>query len=383
MKNHGKKKFPGVNVSNIFFLDNQKINKIDPNKYINKTNQIAEKKTFNNKLIKKSSNNENLNEFKLPIKKRVLKKYNSTTLKKGEINPFSKKHELVKKKQLITHRSVDNLKIKPNMAKIALTEPEFNETNISNNLKNIDLNKVTIKHRILGINKLKISINSKPYNKAAGSTFSSYTQRKYNETERNNNLQSKNFYNKFINKKNILNKKSNKNTNIKSSENKKYKAPKEGIYLIKKEKMDNNIIDINALKKNLIAKGINIVSLTAISSSLVPINNDSVKLTVNSNDLDKNKINRIERILKNKGLKLNELKNNYNKKYSKGIFPAKSKWNDGKYGGRENREKLELSMEFQKNKKENKFHKKNIISKENFYDITYKNNNSKRNKSVE
>ena len=92
--------FPGVNVSNIFFLDNQKINKIDPNKYINKTNQIAEKKTFNNKLIKKSSNNENLNEFKLPIKKRVLKKYNSTTLKKGEINPFSKKHELVKKKAI-------------------------------------------------------------------------------------------------------------------------------------------------------------------------------------------------------------------------------------------------------------------------------------------
>ena len=106
-------------------------------------------------------------------------------------------------------------------------------------------------------------------------------------------------------------------------------------------------------------------------------------MIVNSNDFDKNKLNKIQHILKNKGLKLNEQKKNYNKKFSKGIFPAKSKWNDGKYGGRENREKLELSMEFQKKKKENKFLKKNIISKEHFYDITYKNNHIKRNKSIE
>jgi hypothetical protein len=45
-------------------------------------------------------------------------------------------------------------------------------------------------------------------------------------------------------------------------------------------------------------------------------------------------------------LKFNELKNNYNKKFGKGIFPAKSKWDDGKFGGRENNEKLKLSTKF-------------------------------------
>ena len=147
--------------------------------------------------------------------------------------------------------------------------------------------------------------------------------------------------------------------------------------------MDDNVIDINSLKKNLIGSGINFVSLTGVSSSLDPINRDSVRLIINSNDFDKSKLNRIEKVLKNKGLKLNEIKNNYNKKYSRGIFPAKSKWNDGKYGGREAKEKLQLSMEFQKKEKQNKFHKKNLISKNNFYDITYKNNNIKRNKSME
>ena len=121
-----------------------------------------------------------------------------------------------------------------------------------------------------------------------------------------------------------------------------------------------------------------------MSSSLVPINNDSAKLIVNSNEVNGHKLHKIERILKSKGLKLNELKNNFNKKYSKGIFPAKSKWNDGRYGGRENSEKLELSMEYKKKRDENKFHKKNILSKNNFVDITYKNNNTvKRNKSME
>ena len=92
-------------------------------------------------------------------------------------------------------------------------------------------------------------------------------------------------------------------------------------------------------------------------------------------------MDKIGRILKSKGLKFNELKNNYNKKFGKGIFPAKSKW-DGKFGGRESNEKLKLSLEFQKNKKENKFMKKSVISKQHFYDITYKNNQIKRNKST-
>lgn len=381
--------FPGTNSSNIFFLDNQKNNKINPNKYINKTNSNIEKKIINNKLIKESLNNKDVVSIKLPVKKRVLKKYNSTALKKGDINPFSKQNDIIKKRQLVSHRSVDYLKIKKNPGKISLTEPSFSETSSKINLKHVDLNKVKIKHRILGSNnKLNTSFNSKITPKNSKSTFSSFTARKNNPIETKPKIQSKNFLNKFINKNNLLNGKNTTNTSKipkteRSNRLNKYKIPKEETFIIKKEKLDNNIIDINSLKKNILKNGINFVSLTGMSSSLDPINNDSVKLVLNSSDIDSNKFHKIERILKSKGLKCNELKNNYNKKFSKGIFPAQSKWNDGKYGGRENREKLELSMEFQKKKKENKFHKKSVISKQNFYDVTYKNSQIKRNKSTE
>ena len=64
IKSHGKKVFPGSNSSNIFFVDNQKNNKLDLNKYINKPN----KKNITNKTIKDDSiNSQNL---KMPIKKR-------------------------------------------------------------------------------------------------------------------------------------------------------------------------------------------------------------------------------------------------------------------------------------------------------------------------
>ena len=185
-----------------------------------------------------------------------------------------------------------------------------------------------------------------------------------------------NYYNKFINKSDKLNESNKKIIRTAKTErnnNYKYSEPKEEIFIIKKEKLDNEIIDINSLKKSILGNGINIVSLTGISSSLVPINKDSVKLIINSKDIDKNKLHKIERILKNKGLKLNEQKNNFNKKYSGGIFPAKSKWNDGKYGGRENKEKFVLSMEFKKNTKENKFHKNSNFSKNNSFDFKYKN----------
>ena len=74
MKSHGKKIFPGSNSSNIFFIDNPKNNKHDLNKYINKPhNNINSKQNINNKTIKDNSfNNQN---SKMPIKKRVLKKY--------------------------------------------------------------------------------------------------------------------------------------------------------------------------------------------------------------------------------------------------------------------------------------------------------------------
>ena len=388
MQRHGKKMFPGTNASDIFFLDNQKntkIKKLDLNKYINKTEFNKEKNNANSNTIKHVPINKEIIGIKMPMKKRVLKKFNSTTLKKGNINPFLNKNDTtIKKRQLKTHRSVDNLKIKNNFKNISLTEPDFNENNMNDNLKSVDLNKIKVKHRILGSNKLNTSFNSKESHKVEVNRFS-LTQRNYKEAEKNRNIQTNNFYNKFINKNATLNKKSNNNKNIKlkTNENRKFKTPNEEIFLIKKEKMDDNVIDINSLKKNLIGSGINFVSLTGVSSSLDPINKDSVRLIINSNDFDKSKLNRIEKVLKNKGLKLNEIKNNYNKKYSRGIFPAKSKWNDGKYGGREAKEKSELTKEFQKKEKENKFHKKNLISKQHFYDITYKNNNIKRNKSME
>ena len=387
MKKHGKKMFPGINASNIFFLENQKNIKKNLNKYVNKTNINSEKKNQNNQSIKETRINKDINRTKIPTKKRVLKKFNSMTLNKRDNNPFSNKNNTIKKKQLVNHRSVDNLNMKNNFKDISLTEHDFTQSNLNNNLRSVDLNKIKVKHRILGRNKLNTSFNSKESHKVPVNKFSSLTQRNNNESEKNGNIQAKHFYNKFINKNlnkkdnnNIKNLRQKTNQNIKNIKN---QALKEEVFLIKKDKMDNNIIDINGLKKNLIESGINIVSLTGVSSSLDPINNDSVKLIINSIDLDKSKLTRIEKILKNKGLKLNEIKNNYNKKFSRGIFPAKSKWNDDRYGGRETREKKELSIGFQKKRKENQVHKKNLMSKQLFYDITYKNNNIKRNKSME
>ena len=87
--------------------------------------------------------------------------------------------------------------------------------------------------------------------------------------------------------------------NLKSARTHRYQEPKEEIFIIEKEKLDNNVIDINSLKKNILGKGISIVSLTGISSSLDPINKDSVKLILNSNDVDKTKLDKIGRILNN------------------------------------------------------------------------------------
>ena len=377
MKSHGKKMFPGINASNIFFLDNQKNIKIDPKKYINKTKTININKDLNNKIIKDNTINKDKINIKIPIKKRVLKKYNSTTLKKGEINPFSNQNDTIKKHKLTTHRSFDYLKTKKYSNKIALTEPNINGLNISANLKKTDSNKIKVKHRILGSNnKINESFNSKTSRKPSENKFSSFTYRRVKQPEIKQKIQPMNYYNKFINKSDKLNESNKKIIRTAKTErnnNYKYSEPKEEIFIIKKEKLDNEIIDINSLKKSILGNGINIVSLTGISSSLVPINKDSVKLIINSKDIDKNKLHKIERILKNKGLKLNEQKNNFNKKYSGGIFPAKSKWNDGKYGGRENKEKFVLSMEFKKNTKENKFHKNSNFSKNNSFDFKYKN----------
>ena len=246
MKSHGKKIFPGSNSSNIFFIDNPKNNKLDLNKYINKPhNNINSKQNINNKTIKDNSfNNQN---SKMPIKKRVLKKYNSTTLKKGDINPFSKQNEIIKKRQLVSHRSVDYFNTKKTSAKrISLTEPNLNDVSISKELKQ----------------------------NSSQRTFTTLTQRAKKEPMTSRKIGMDNYYNKFINKNKALNEKKeninkNLNLNLKSARTHRYQEPKEEIFIIEKEKLDNNVIDINSLKKNILGKGISIVSLTGISSSLL------------------------------------------------------------------------------------------------------------------
>ena len=278
MQRKGKKIFPGTNASNIFFLDNKKNNNIDLNKYINKTNTNKEKKISNNKTIKEIKSNKEIKGINKPAKKRVLKKYNSTTLKRGEINPFLHQNDDIKNRQLKTHRSVDNFKIKKNIKNISLTEPDLSIINMNSNLKSFNLNKVKVKHRILGSNRVNMSFNANESYRNPINKFASYTARKPKESENSKINQSKEFYNKFINKKisntKSINNKNNSKITMKKNENKKYKVPKEEIFLIKKEKMDNKIIDINSLKKNFIKNKINFISITGLSSSLIPVNKD-------------------------------------------------------------------------------------------------------------
>ena len=240
MQRKGKKIFPGTNASNIFFLDNKKNNNIDLNKYINKTNTNKEKKISNNKTIKEIKSNKEIKGINKPAKKRVLKKYNSTTLKRGEINPFLHQNDDIKNRQLKTHRSVDNFKIKKNIKNISLTEPDLSIINMNSNLKSFNLNKVKVKHRILGSNRVNMSFNANESYRNPINKFASYTARKPKESENSKINQSKEFYNKFINKKisntKSINNKNNSKITMKKNENKKYKVPKEEIFLIKKKK---------------------------------------------------------------------------------------------------------------------------------------------------
>ena len=183
MQRKGKKIFPGTNASNIFFLDNKKNNNIDLNKYINKTNTNKEKKISNNKTIKEIKSNKEIKGINKPAKKRVLKKYNSTTLKRGEINPFLHQNDDIKNRQLKTHRSVDNFKIKKNIKNISLTEPDLSIINMNSNLKSFNLNKVKVKHRILGSNRVNMSFNANESYRNPINKFASYTARKPKESE--------------------------------------------------------------------------------------------------------------------------------------------------------------------------------------------------------
>ena len=402
MKGNGKKMFPGKNESNIFFVDKEKkINvNLNPNNYINKNNNTNINKTnienYSNLKNRNSNKKHNINQNKLlnytinenRTRHMSIEIFKPNSLKKNKNSNLPKENQNNKRKVLYTERSVDFLRPRRVLGNFSTRNYILNKNNIWDKNLSLDNN----------INNLLTSRESKPLKK-----YSSFSQ---NETENEKNKTKKinpklsistndHYYNKFINKPNlngqnknnknqkIINLQKNKKSNIINNNN---IAPKEQEYIIKKENPDNNLIDIKELKKKFSENGVNIISISGLSSSLVPINNDTVKIIVNSNDIKSKKFNNIEKYMKNKGLEFNEVKKNYHIKFTRGIYPNKSNWKDITYGGREKFEKIEMSSKFQKDQKEKKFHKKNLLSKNNFYDVKYKNNfeiKPKRYNSVE
>lgn len=375
MKGNGKKMFPGKNNSNIFFVENKNNSKINPNKFINKNHKPI--KDINNNIIS-NKNNIIINSNDLIKNNRNRNKssevYNSNKLKKMNNTISANNNYINRRKVLYTERSVDCLKKKRVLGNFSATTYLLNKNDIWKT------------HNRNSIDNIHNSTRYKPLK-----TFSSFSQKEIEDDfspKTNRKKSSKIYYNKFINKQSLIdNKKLSNRQIIKNRKNNNIPPPKEQTFIIKKTKLDNNLIDIKDLKKKCLENGINVISLTGLSTSLEPIDNDSVKLILNSKDINSNKFNEIEKYIQKKGLKLNEVKNNYHIKYTRGIYPNKAHWDDLTYGGREKFEKSEISSKFQKAQSKGKFHKKNILSKTNFYkDVKYKNNSEIKpikNKSVE
>ena len=386
MKSNGKKMFPGKNDSNIFFVEKKKNSNINPNKYVNKSHNPNNDN--NNKFVNKNIPNLNKKNINSNIKMQTksnnsikdnrnrnnsLETYNSNSNKlKNNNSKLVKDSQINKRKFLYTERSVDCLRKKRVLGSFSTRNYLLNKNDIWKKHKSMDNTK-----------------NSRDYRPL--NTFSSFSRNEIDNdsfSKINRKMPSNNYYNKFINKSSLEdNKKLSNKQIIKNRKNNNNPPPKEQTFIIKKIKPDNNLIDIKDLRKNFLENGINIISLTGLSCSLDPIDNDSAKIILNSKDINSNKFKKIEKYIKNKGLKFNEVKKSYNIKYTSGIYPKKSGWNDVTYGGREKFEKSEISSRFQKEQSEGKFHKKNLLSKTNFYkDIKYKNNfeiKPKRYNSVE
>ena len=372
MRTNGKKMFPDKNTSNIFFLDNKNKANINPNKYVNKNNN--NNNNNNLKINKKSNNSINDNRKR----HNSLEYFNTHKLERNKNSIIDKENNntINRRKVLYTQKSVDALKTKRVLGNFSARNYILNKNNIWERNKSFDNTNMT---------------EYQPLNTI--SAFSHGKNKNNDLSKKNQKIPSNNYYNKFINK-SLLNKQNQniKMRNMQYNRSKKIKKdniipPKEQTFIIKKINPDDNLIDTNELKKKFSENGVNIISLDGIGNLLVPINNDSVKVVLNSNDINSKKFKKIEKYIKNKGLKLDEVKKNFNKKFTRGIYPDKSKWCDTTYGGRESFEKAELTNKFKKDQKENKFHKKNFISKNNFYrDVKYKNNfeiKPKRYKSVE
>lgn len=385
MRINGKKMFPGKTYSNIFFVERKNPLNINPNKFVinnhkyidnkpdNKNiNKSSYEKTFfiNKESVKnllkiKNNSTESIKENRIRNKSSEIHKLNG--LKNNYNSRFKKDNQINQRKVLFTERSVDCLNTKRVLGNFSVRNYFLNINNIWNKNKTID-----------------ISDNSKEFKPLNGFSKKEIDYNKISKTHRKSSPNK--FYDRFVNKKSSQDKIILNTKKIKKRQ-KDNIPPKERTFIIEKIQQDNNLIDLNELRKKVVENGINIISLTGLNCFLDPIHKDSAKIILNNEDIKSKKFNIIEKYIKNKGLKLNEVKNNYNIKYTRGIFPNKTSWNDLTYGGREKFEKLEISSRYNKEKSEGKFHKKNILSKTNYYKgVKYKNNfeiKPKRYKNVE
>jgi hypothetical protein len=384
MRNYGKKMFPGKNNSNIFFVDNTNRTNINQNNYINQNNKYKNNRSNNifhnennpNLINRNINNNENVKQkSKVSIndnrKRHMSMEIINPINLENNLNKISQKESQInRRKVLYTERSVDCLKPRRVLGDFSARDYLLNKNNAWDKSLTLDgqYNPITEREK-------------RPFRR-----FSSFSQNEVehcikntnNNKEENKKILSDKFYNKFINKPILIeqNKNMPKNRNRKNNINKIISPPpKEQAYVIKKLNPDNNLIDINEIKKNFSKNGINLISIEGLSNLLVPTNNDSVKIILNSNDVGTNKFHKVEKYIQNKGLKMNEIKNNYHIKFTRGIYPNKAMWKDVTYGGREKFEKLEISSKYEKEQKKNGFHKKNILEKTLLYrDLKYKNN---------
>ena len=386
MRNNGKKMFPGKTKSNIFFIENKNKTNINPNKYVNvnnknnnkKTNDIYQKennpnlnsRNINNNTNKQLKSNTSINDNRK--RKMSLEIFNFNRLKYNNNLNLSQDDKNNRRKVLYTERSVDSLRPRRILGNFSTREYILNRNNIWNRSQTIDNqnNSITTKEETPLRRYSSFSKNEvQNYNKNHGHHHNHNNLKKENQKKL-----SKNYYNKFINKE-ILIGQNNKRPKNKNRKNNNIPPPKELTYIIKKINQDDRLIDINEIKKNFSVNGINIISISGLSNSLVPINDDKVKIILNSNDINSKKFKNIEKYIKDKGLKFDEVNNNFHIKFTRGIYPNNSNWKDITYGGREKFEKSEISSRFEKEQKENRFHKQNILSKTNFYkDVKYKNN---------
>ena len=373
MRGNGKKIFPGKTQSNIFFIENKNIQNRNLDKYINKgknhINKENNRKNLNNmNYIYLDKNNKN-NQLKINKKENISisdnrKRHNSMeifNINRLQINKnLNPKNNIIRRKSLDTERSVDSIRPRRVLGNFSARNYILNKNSIWTRGKSMDISNDSNLREY------------KPLN-----TISSLNQNKNNiidiaKTDRR--IPSNNYYNKFVNKNNTLLDQQNKHKIINKNKNKKnnISAPKEQTFMIKKINPDDNLIDTSQLKKHFSKNGINIISLSSNNTSL--INKDSIKLILNSNDVNSKKFKNIENYFKREGLEASEIKNNYHIKYTRGIYPNKSGWDNVTYGGREKFEKAELSSRFTKDEKEKKFHKKNVVSKNYYRNFKYKNN---------